>query len=170
MAVILRSDIAGDFVINEQGWVILIPFAYQNGWRPMGTAAPAHYELLHDDVRPQGWHPANYFQGKGQRVSAEDAAAFADALESALPDLPDHDPLAEKSVGRIEAPGFPRILRGVRRRKQGETPRPDRVLQGRRDHDLVGALIGVGWPGEPTCPSARPARIPQFDGESRQGH
>lgn len=109
MAVILRSDIAGDFIINEQGWVILVPFAYQNGWRPKGTREPAHYELLHDDVRPQGWHPANYFQGKGQRVSGEDAAAFADALESALPDLPDHDPLADKAVGKIEAPGFPRI-------------------------------------------------------------
>jgi hypothetical protein len=39
----------------------------------------------------------NYDTNDGQRVTAEDAAALADALEQALPDVPSHDALAHKT-------------------------------------------------------------------------
>ncbi len=46
-----------------------------------------------------------YFTNDGNRVTPEDARALADALEQALPDLPDHDAMAHKTVAHPAAPG-----------------------------------------------------------------
>jgi hypothetical protein len=46
-----------------------------------------------------------YFVNDGQRVTAEDARALADALERALPDIPDHDAMAHKTFEHPSEPG-----------------------------------------------------------------
>jgi hypothetical protein len=51
-----------------------------------------------------------YFCNDGNRVTAEDAAALADALERALPDLPQHDALGHKSFEHPSEPGV-RLIR-----------------------------------------------------------
>ena len=47
----------------------------------------------------------SYFQNAGFVVTAEDAQTLADALERALPDLPNHDALEHKAVELRSAPG-----------------------------------------------------------------
>ncbi|HYT93190.1 MAG TPA: hypothetical protein VEL76_31015 [Gemmataceae bacterium] len=51
-----------------------------------------------------------YFCNDGNHVTAEDAAALADALERALPDLPEHDALGHKSFEHPSEPGV-RLIR-----------------------------------------------------------
>src|SRR5262249_37537985 len=51
-----------------------------------------------------------YFCNDGNCVTAEDAAALADALERALPDLPEHDALGHKSFEHPSEPGV-RLIR-----------------------------------------------------------
>src|SRR5262249_52232156 len=46
-----------------------------------------------------------YFVNDGQRVTAEDARALADALERALPDIPDHDAMPHKTFEHPSEPG-----------------------------------------------------------------
>jgi hypothetical protein len=46
-----------------------------------------------------------YFVNDGQRVTAEDVGALADALERALPDIPDHDAMAHKTFEHPSEPG-----------------------------------------------------------------
>jgi hypothetical protein len=47
----------------------------------------------------------SYFKNAGFRVTAEDARCLADALEGTLPDVPNHDALADKAVELPSAPG-----------------------------------------------------------------
>jgi len=47
----------------------------------------------------------SYFHNVGFRVTTEDARALADALERALPDVPNHDALKLKAVTIAGAPG-----------------------------------------------------------------
>jgi hypothetical protein len=59
------------------------------GWTPAGTQAP-------DDDSALGMHgtpdwDGSYFPGVGQHVTDADALALAEALERALPDLPDRE-------------------------------------------------------------------------------
>jgi len=101
MGVLLRGE-AGEFVLNNRGWATLLRLAWDYGWRPKGTVRP---DLWSD--RP--WNPADYVTCRGQRVRREDAAALAEALETILDDLPNHDPLAGEPVERVEAPGLPPV-------------------------------------------------------------
>lgn len=48
----------------------------------------------------------NYFDRRGQQVTDDDARALADALERALPDVPDHDAIAHKVLSVIDTPGL----------------------------------------------------------------
>ena len=72
----------GDFRFNIYGWRAVLALAEMNGWEPAGT-------VLEQEL---GWS-GGYDTNDGQTVTAEDAARLADALERALPDLPDHDAL-----------------------------------------------------------------------------
>jgi hypothetical protein len=47
----------------------------------------------------------SYFNNAGFRVTAEDARALAEALENALPDVPNHEALTHKTVELPGAPG-----------------------------------------------------------------
>lgn len=79
---------SGDFFQFEYFgiWQKVMDLAQLYGWVPVGTAEPQHWEG--DETQP-GWS-GRYDRYLGEWVSAEDAAAMAAALSSALDDLPDH--------------------------------------------------------------------------------
>lgn len=70
-------------------WVSLLHLASLNGWEPAGTEAPCEWEAK--------WG-GDYMGNAGQRVTLADARSLADALESALPDVPTHDAMVDKVV------------------------------------------------------------------------
>jgi len=80
---------------NWRGWTGLLELGRRYGWIPAGTEPP-----LCDEGGPWDGGPWNgtYFSNSGQRVTTEDAHALADALEQALPDMPDEDAVAHKMV------------------------------------------------------------------------
>jgi hypothetical protein len=81
-------------------WYFALELGHRYGWEPEGTTRPGA-----DSWKPVGnrgphrgefaWYNG-YVVGNGRRVSAEDANNLADALERALPDIPDHDAAAHK--------------------------------------------------------------------------
>jgi hypothetical protein len=88
-----------DFAFNLFAWGNTLRLACMYGWEPAGTRAPRKWGRK--GKRPP-WE-GGYDTNDGQRVTDEDAAALADALERALPDVPTHDALAHKTreVGGI---------------------------------------------------------------------
>jgi hypothetical protein len=95
-------------MFNNKGWGMLLMMAWEHGWRPLGTLPPAHWSQIEEGTLPD-WPRADYVTGRGQRIAAEDAAALADALEGLLDDLPNHDPLEEKAVFRLQVPVYPSL-------------------------------------------------------------
>ena len=70
-------------------WARILYLAKDCGWKSAGTLSP--YD--HDDPNseyysPEPWH-GGYASNEGQMVSADDACAFADALEMACARIPD---------------------------------------------------------------------------------
>ncbi|MEL7473827.1 MAG: hypothetical protein AAGK04_10960 [Planctomycetota bacterium] len=124
MGIYLRS-LAGDFHVNNRGWGLLLRLAFENGWTPAGALPPIGWKATTPDGLPRSWNPADYFTGRGQRVRASDAAALADALESVLDDLPNHDTHAE-DARRLDAPGFPVLYA----EPEDHTPTPFQVFGG----------------------------------------
>lgn len=108
MAVVLRGP-TGDFVFNNRGWVQLLTLAHQRGWRPAGTIEPEHWSSVPPERRPSAWTPADYCNGKGQRVHRDDARALASALAAIVDDLPDHDPLDGQVAHALNVPGYPAL-------------------------------------------------------------
>jgi hypothetical protein len=85
----------------------LLRLAKAHGWKPRGTTQRAENLAYFPDGR---WDGANYTTNDGQIVCVEDANALANALEAALPNIPDYDTLAKYRVadGGIEiAPNPP---------------------------------------------------------------
>jgi hypothetical protein len=110
MAVALRGP-AGDFLFNNRGWALLLKLAYDFGWRPLGTQAPAHWQPVPAEPWSESkpWNAADYFSGRGQMVSALDAASMAEALAAAADDIPNHDPFSDEAGRDLNNPGFPRL-------------------------------------------------------------
>ena len=73
------------------GWWHLLNLAREHGWSPRGTEPPG-------DAAP-GWD-GNYFHNEGQWVTADDAAALADALERLLTD-PNREAVAASLASRM---------------------------------------------------------------------
>jgi hypothetical protein len=84
----------GQFRFNVYQWSAVLALAQRNGWEPAGT-------VLEQDA---GWS-GRYDTNDGQTVTAGDAGGFADALERALPDIPDHDALEHKTTV-VDLPGL----------------------------------------------------------------
>jgi hypothetical protein len=79
------------------GWYMLLDLAKSNGWIPAGTIQlPVRpcYETRGSRDRWGG----GYCSNEAQIVTAEDAAALANALEQALDDIPDVDVMGNKRV------------------------------------------------------------------------
>ena len=84
----------GRFRFDIFRWSAVLTLARNNGWEPTGT-------ILEDDPDWQGHYDTN----DGQLVTAVDAGRLADALERALPDIPNHDALEHKTRG-VDLPGL----------------------------------------------------------------
>jgi hypothetical protein len=67
-------------------WQKVMELALLYGWVPIGTVEPQHWER--EDA--QATWTGRYDHYQGEWVSPQDAARMADALTSALDDLPDH--------------------------------------------------------------------------------
>ncbi len=106
MGVLLRGE-SGDFILNNQGWAMLLRLAWDYGWRPRGTLHPAHWKTQELAERATTWNPADYVTCRGQRVAGLDAQLMADALAAVLDDLPNDDPIESETLIRVLAPGFP---------------------------------------------------------------
>jgi len=112
----------GDCHFNITAWSMLLDLAVQYGWKPAGVLEPkpqeedeppavevtACEELPADSplagaissMFPSEEEEPNltrYFFNCGYRVQADDARALGEALEQALPDVPDHDALEHKT-------------------------------------------------------------------------
>ncbi len=95
-------------MFNNKGWGMLLMMAWEHGWQPIGTLPPVHWSRIEEGRLPE-WPRADYVTGRGQRITAEDAIRLADALESLLDDLPNHDPLEDKAVYRLNVPVYPSL-------------------------------------------------------------
>jgi len=76
----------GSFHFNIFQWSAVLVLAQSNGWEPAGTVL----------AQEPDWS-GGYGTNDGQTVPAADAGQLADALERALPDIPDHDALEHKA-------------------------------------------------------------------------
>jgi len=90
----------GHMLFNNHGWSKMLELAERYGWQPKGTQPPL-LEMEEIGVVTNGssdgdWD-GNYFTNDRQRVSPEDAASLAAALERALEDIPDHDAMEDKT-------------------------------------------------------------------------
>jgi hypothetical protein len=87
------------FYFDIFGWSKILELANSYGWKPFGTELGLW--CLEDGTPimpfPDEWD-GDYFSNGGQGITAEDASAIADALESALDDIPDCDGLAPKHL------------------------------------------------------------------------
>lgn len=114
----VATGAGGKFACGYLEWGMLIKFAYESGWRPLGTIEPPDWDHKRNpDGTPARWFKNNYFSKFGQRVTDDDALAIAVALDNSLPDVPDHDAMLHKVAAEIEGSGLARmrVLRpGVR--------------------------------------------------------
>ena len=91
--------VCGEFGLGTREWRLLLSLARANGWRPLGTLAPSHE--FADVTMTTNWD-GRYGPADGQEMTKEDAVDLAEALEAALPDVPDWEILADK----VLTPGF----------------------------------------------------------------
>ena len=88
-----RNMQGGSLNLNIVAWHKMFELAKLGGWEPAGTERPLYWDspefapALEHEEWGAGYH-TNDFQG----VTAEDAAALADALERMLDDIPDVSP------------------------------------------------------------------------------
>jgi hypothetical protein len=75
--------------MSGQSWRCLLNLGMMYGWEPAGTQAPDP-DLCYEGIGPAHWDESDYCSNTGQLVTDEDANALADALERALPDIPEH--------------------------------------------------------------------------------
>lgn len=78
---------------NMWGWAEVFNLALAYGWQPKGTKLDmdARYDTYEDYENHVESLDGTYFSNDGQKVLAEDAFAFSQALESSLDDIPDED-------------------------------------------------------------------------------
>ena len=86
----LTNEKENYFRWNIWGWAEVINLALAYDWQPKGTQIDKDrfesYQDYEDYIENYG---GEYFGNSGQKVLAEDAKAFSNALESSLDDIPD---------------------------------------------------------------------------------
>ena len=85
-------------------WQKVMDLARIYGWEPIGTQEPPDWDSNDDDERWQG----DYDLYAGEWITAEDAQELANALDSALDDLPDNpmpDRIIETEIEEIDRDG-----------------------------------------------------------------
>jgi hypothetical protein len=86
-----------EYDLNLFSWSMMLDIAQQYGWKPMGTVLIQWY--FEDGTpcypEPIEWD-GGYMSNDGQAVNVDDAKALANALESALDDIPEFGALTPK--------------------------------------------------------------------------
>tara|TARA_Y100001938_G_scaffold149975_1_gene239001 strand:+ start:3410 stop:3856 length:447 start_codon:yes stop_codon:yes gene_type:complete len=86
----LTNEKSNYFRWNIWGWGEVINLALSYDWQPQGTEIDKNrFENYEEYESFKKDYEGSYFGNDGQRVCAEDAKAFSDALESSLDDIPD---------------------------------------------------------------------------------
>jgi hypothetical protein len=70
-------------------WLGILGLARHYGWKPRGTL-PTEFDIA-DDWTPEFFEGC-YYPPYLQRIQVDDVVALANALDDALPDIPDIDP------------------------------------------------------------------------------
>lgn len=80
----------GDFRFNMTSWRFILRLAYKYGWKPKGTnVSEVTLGIMGvKDPSESNWD-GSYFSNEWQEVDDEDALHIANALEKALPAIPD---------------------------------------------------------------------------------
>lgn len=86
---------AGKFYVEGMWFAAAVEIGQQLGWVPAGTLAPCWRNPDTGDVKGHLNWEGGYVSNDFQEVTSEDAAAWATALERALPDVPDEDPFPD---------------------------------------------------------------------------
>jgi hypothetical protein len=86
----------GEFSLSGRAWRLLLALASTYGWKPAGTQPPDPESVDDKLSRMAALWDGRYTPSDCQRMTERDTRAMADALERALPDIPDHDALSEK--------------------------------------------------------------------------
>ncbi len=94
---------AGQFSATNTTWYHILNMAVQYGWEPVGTSA-SRFDYCNDVPIGEGetrsdWD-GGYTTNDYQVVEDEDARNMADALERALPDIPDVCAMTDKISNR----------------------------------------------------------------------
>src|SRR4051794_15663787 len=98
----------GEFSWDVFSWGRLLRLAEKYGWQPAGT------QMFVEEIPfliDRHWH-GGYDSNDYQIVGEEDARNLADALERAIPDIPEEDvlsPIREESGGIRIAPDPPEV-------------------------------------------------------------
>jgi hypothetical protein len=90
-------------------WRMVLTLAINHGWKPAGTEPPDIAFISKDGTVDEAkteayrqayedWNATNYYTSDFQRVTDEDAANIADALERALTLVPDERTVAMKAA------------------------------------------------------------------------
>lgn len=87
MGMDLMSHDGAPFRFGHSAWIKVLMLAQAYGWDPAGTIPPRHM-VAGDLSRAEQW-TGRYDSNEGQVVAAGDAVALADALERALPAVPE---------------------------------------------------------------------------------
>jgi hypothetical protein len=76
----------GEFSVPGSVWLTVLHLAQLYGWKHAGTNPPDPEFFVEFDGQS---HDGGYYPPNAQRVSQEDAMHLSQALERALPDIPD---------------------------------------------------------------------------------
>ena len=86
----------GAFPFSDQLWPKVLELARRYSWKPQGTR-----RYLENGEIDTNWE-GGYLDNCGQTISSEDAANLAQALEDALPDVPNHSAIEPEHTVVIE--------------------------------------------------------------------
>ena len=89
-------------------WCKVLQLAQEYGWQPAGTQAPTFALVEGTTETVEDWD-GTYLSNSFQRVTDEDAANIAEALQRALSDIPDFD-TDEKWVELTPSNPFERMM------------------------------------------------------------
>jgi hypothetical protein len=93
MGVDLYSESGANTGFGYVGWSFVLELAQRYGWQPQGTEPPDGME------NPEEWG-GEYGSSDGQRVTAADAKAIADALDAAVADSKLHATVMQLDANR----------------------------------------------------------------------
>jgi hypothetical protein len=99
---------------NNRTYGMLMKLAFDGGWRPIGCLEPEGWTGLDAEGKSVKFFSMDYFGGRGQRVQEQDALAIAQALETAMDDIPQFDALGFKVQSEIRLPGQDQTIRQLR--------------------------------------------------------